>query len=135
MRVILLANIKKLGHVGEEVKVRAGYSRNYLIPQGKALPATAQNRAVFEAQRAEYEKSAQEAMVKAQEKVTLLEKLGTVQLKAKASDEGKLFGSVGTREIAAAVSEKGVELNKSQIDLPSGPIRELGEYDVVIYFL
>ena len=130
MQVILLDKIKNLGDLGAVVDVRAGYGRNYLIPQGKALPATKENLAVVEERRAELQKQAEEALSAAQARV---EKLAEAQVTigAKAGDEGKLFGSIGTRDIADAISaQTGVEVEKAEVKLPNGALRVTGEFDI-----
>ena len=132
MQVILLENIGRLGGIGDQVDVKAGYGRNYLIPLGKAIPATEANVAKFEERRAELEAAAADKLTAAQGRAKLIEELGTITIMANASDEGKLFGSVGTREIAEAITEAGQELNKSEVVLPEGTIREVGEFDVDI---
>jgi large subunit ribosomal protein L9 len=134
MDVILLEKVENLGKLGDRVKVRPGYGRNFLIPSGKATPATAENIKYFEERRAELEKVAQEALAQAQARLEALEKLATVTISAKAGDEGKLFGSIGTTDIADAVSKAGVEVEKKEVRLPSGPIRAVGEYDIEIHF-
>ena len=129
MNVILLERIGKLGDLGDEVVVRAGYARNYLIPQGKAVRATAENRAVFEERRAELERIANERLGEARDRAAQLADM-SVTLVVKAGDEGKLYGSVGTQDIAEAVTAKGVEVEKSEVRLPEGPIRSVGEYEI-----
>lgn len=132
MQVILLEKIKNLGELGSVVDVRAGYGRNFLIPQGKALPATKDNLATVEARRAELEKEAAAQLAAANERATRLAEL-SVTLGAKAGDEGKLFGSVGTRDIAEAVSaQAGVEVEKAEVKLPHGALRTTGEFEVDI---
>ncbi len=131
MQVILLETIKNLGDLGAVVDVRSGYGRNFLIPQGKALPATKTNLAEVEARRAELEKAAAEQLGAAQERAEKLNE-ATVTIAAKAGDEGKLFGSVGTRDIAEALTAAGCEVDKSEVRLPEGVIRELGEYEIMI---
>ncbi len=129
MEVILLERVGRLGTVGDRVDVRSGYGRNYLLPQGKAITATPTNIAEFEARRAELERSAGE---KKQYAVTRAEKLAEliVTIAANAGDEGKLFGSIGARDIADAVTAAGIEVAKSEVKLPSGTLREVGEYDI-----
>ncbi len=133
MEVILLEKIGKLGALGDKVTVKSGYGRNYLIPQGKAVPATADNVATFEARRAELETNAAEAVAAAEVRAGRLQELGQVTIEANAGEEGKLFGSVGTRDIADAVTAAGVELNKAEIRLPEGTLREVGEYEVSVH--
>jgi large subunit ribosomal protein L9 len=132
MEVILLENIGNLGGLGDKVTVKAGFGRNYLIPQGKAVPATTDNIAEFEARRAELERSAAETLTLAQTRAETLAALGVVTITANAGEEGKLFGSIGTRDIADAVTAAGCELDKSEVRLPDGALRELGEYSVAI---
>jgi large subunit ribosomal protein L9 len=129
MNVILLERLANLGDLGEEVAVKPGFARNYLIPQGKAVRATNDNRQVFEARRAELEKLANERMGEAQQRAAQLEGM-TLTIVVKAGDEGKLYGSVGTQDIADAVIAKGVEIEKSEVRLPEGTIRVLGDYDI-----
>ena len=129
MNVILLDRIGNLGDLGEEVSVRAGFARNYLIPQGKAVRATAENRAVFEERRAELERDANEKLAQAQDRAAGLADMA-VTIVVKAGEEGKLYGSVGTQDIADAVTAKGVVVEKSEIRLPEGVIRDLGEYEI-----
>jgi large subunit ribosomal protein L9 len=129
MEVILLETIHNLGQLGDKVKVRPGYGRNFLIPQGKAVFATPENVEKFEAQRAELEKVQAEALTKAQERA---DKLNTVSITIarKASGEGKLFGSVSTIDIAEAVTATGNELAKQEVLLPDGPFRSIGTFEV-----
>ena len=131
MDVILLEKIRNVGDLGEKVEVRAGYGRNYLIPYGKALPATKNNLVEFEARRAELEQAAAEKLGIAQARAEKLAGL-TVIIEAQAADEGKLYGSLNVREIADAITSAGVELEKSEVDLPEGAIRMVGEHDVSI---
>ena len=132
MQVILLEKIRNLGALGENVKVKSGYGRNYLIPQGKAVYATPENIAKFEVRRAELEKAAAELVKAAEVRKEALAALGVVTFTAKAGDEGKLFGSIGTRDIAALVTNAGVEISKSEVHLPNGVLRQIGEYDIEI---
>ncbi len=132
MEVILLENVKKLGVLGSRVQVRAGYGRNFLIPKGKAVPATTANVASFDARRAELERQSAEKLALAQGRGQKLQEL-VVTLAVKAGDEGKLFGSVGTRDIADAISKAGVAVDKSEVRLPNGPLRNTGEYMVDIH--
>ncbi len=132
MEVILLENISNLGNLGDTVKVKAGFGRNYLIPQGKAVPANEANTAEFEARRAELEAAAATQLAQAEARVEAINALGTVTITAKAGEEGKLFGSVGTRDIADAVVAAGCEIDKSEVRLPEGALRELGEYEIAI---
>ncbi len=129
MNVILMERIGNLGDLGDEVTVRPGFARNFLIPQGKAVRATNENRTVFEARRAELEKAANERLGEAQGRAAKLEGMA-VTVVVKAGEEGKLYGSVGTQDIADAVTAKGVEIEKSEVRLPEGVIRAVGEYEV-----
>ena len=132
MDVILLEKVGKLGNIGDKINVKAGYGRNYLIPQGKAVFATAENMAEFEARRAELEAAAADQLSQAQARAAKLEALDTVTIAANAGDEGKLFGSIGTRDIADAVTAAGVDVAKSEVKLPEGALREIGEFDIDI---
>ena len=130
MEVILLENIGNLGGLGDKVDVKAGFGRNYLIPQGKAVPATEENTAQFEARRAELEAAAATALTAAQTRAESINALGLITIHANAGEEGKLFGSVGTRDIAEAVTAAGAEIDKSEVRLPEGALRDLGEYEI-----
>lgn len=130
MEVILLEKNRNLGELGDQVKVRAGYGRNFLIPQGKAVPATEENVKHFEARRAELEQAAAAKLGAAEARVAKLEELGSVTIPAKAGDEGKLFGSVGTRDIAEAITAAGVDVAKAEVLLPTGAIRNTGDYEI-----
>lgn len=132
MEVILLKKVGHLGSLGEKVSVRSGYGRNYLIPSGYAVPATEANLKAFEESRAELEKEASESQAAAESRREKLEGL-TVTVARKAGDEGKLFGSVGTQDIAVAVKEMGMELEKQEVRLPEGPFRAAGEYEVTLH--
>ena len=132
MEVILLENIGNLGALGDTVDVKPGYGRNFLIPQGKAVPATQDNLAKFETRRAELEAAATETLAAAQARGEALTALEAVNIAATAGEEGKLFGSVGTRDIDQALSAAGCEVDKSEVRLPEGVIRELGEYEIMI---
>lgn len=132
MDVILLEKIKGLGSLGNKVSVKPGYGRNFLIPQGKALPATAKNLADFEARRAELERQEAAALAAAQARAEALAQL-TVTIASKSGDEGKLFGSVGNRDIAEAVTAAGVAIEKHEVRLPEGALRNTGEYEVTVY--
>ncbi len=132
MEVILLENVANLGDLGDKVTVKSGYGRNFLIPQRKAVPATADNISQFEVRRAELEKVANEKLVLAQARATQIEALD-ITLTAKAGDEGKLFGSITVRDIADAIVAAGIEFEKSEVRLPDGPIRELGQFEVDIH--
>ena len=132
MEVILLENISKLGKLGETVNVKAGFGRNFLIPQGKAVHATEANTAEFETRRAELEAAADSQLAAAQQRADAINELGLVTITAIAGEEGKLFGSVGTRDISEAIAALGCEVDKSEVRLPDGPMRELGEYEIAI---
>ncbi len=131
MEVILLEKIANLGNLGDKVAVKAGYARNFLLPFGKATPATAENVAAFEARRAELEKLAAEKKAEADARAAQLAEL-TVTIAANAGEEGKLFGSIGTRDIADDVPAAGVAIEKSEVRLPDGALRNVGEFDVVV---
>lgn len=131
MEVILLEKIGNLGNLGDKVKVKAGYGRNFLLPTGKAVPATSANVQEFEARRAELEKAAQEKMAAAQSRADELEGK-TFTVSAKAGDEGKLFGSIGAKDIADLIVAAGTEVSKSEVRLPEGPLRTTGQFEVGI---
>ena len=132
MEVILLENISNLGVLGDKVNVKAGFGRNYLVPHGKAVPATAANTAEFEARRADLEAAASATQSAAETRAEAINALGLISIPANAGEEGKLFGSVGTRDIAEAVNAAGCEIDKSEVRLPDGALRELGEYEIAI---
>ncbi len=132
MEVILLEKVENLGNLGDRVKVRPGYGRNFLIPSGKATPATEEHIKAFEARRAELEKAAADTLAKAEARRDQLVGL-SITIRAKAGDEGKLFGSVGTTDIAAAITATGVELERSEVRLPEGAFRQIGEYSVPVH--
>jgi large subunit ribosomal protein L9 len=131
MEVILLEKIANLGNLGDKVTIKAGYGRNYLVPQGKAVPATASKIAEFEVRRAELEQAALEKFHAAQARATALGKLEIV-IAHKAGDEGRLFGSVGTHTIADAITATGVAVAKHEVRLPHGAIRHIGDFDIDI---
>jgi large subunit ribosomal protein L9 len=131
MQLILLEKVLNLGDLGDQVNVKAGYGRNFLVPQGKAVPATPENIAMFEERRAELEAVESEKLSSAEARRASLEEV-VIELYANASDEGKLYGSVGPREIAIAVTEKGLPLEKSEVIMGEGPIQMTGEHDVVV---
>jgi len=131
MEVILLEKIANLGALGDRVTVKAGYGRNYLIPQAKAVAATADNVEAFESRRAELEKEAAQILSAAEARATAVAAL-ELTISANAGEEGKLFGSVGARDIAQAAADAGVELDRSEIRLPDGPVREVGEYAIEV---
>jgi large subunit ribosomal protein L9 len=132
MEVILLENIGNLGGLGDKVDVKSGYGRNYLIPQGKAVPATANNLAEFETRRAELEAAAAATRTAAETRAAAINELGLISIPANAGEEGKLFGSIGTRDIAEALTAAGCEVDKAEVRLPEGALRDLGEYEVTI---
>src|SRR5690606_13477267 len=132
MEVILLQKVDNLGGLGDKVKVRAGFGRNYLIPQGLAKPATPENVAEFEARRAELEKAAADALAAAEARKEKLEGL-EVSITSKSGGEGKLFGSIGTVDIADAVTAMGHELERREVRMPEGPIRTTGEHEVELH--
>lgn len=131
MNVILLEKVGKLGGLGDKISVKAGYGRNFLIPYGKAVPATKDNIASFEVRRAELEKAAIAKLAEAQARANKLQEL-KVSIAANAGDEGKLFGSIGTADVADAVTAAGVAISKSEVRMPNGAIREVGEFAVNI---
>ena len=132
MEVILLEKIRNLGALGDTVKVKPGYGRNFLVPKGRAVYATAGNVEKFEARRAELEKVAAEKTAAALARQEKLAALQVITIVSKAGEEGKLFGSVGTRDIAEAVTKAGVEICKSEVHLPTGLLRQIGEYDIEV---
>ena len=131
MEVILLERVKKLGDLGDTVKVKPGYGRNFLLPQGKALPATDANRKVFEARKADLIKKSSDSLNAAKLRA---EALGgkTVVIKALSAEQGKLYGSVGPADVVRAAAEQGIEIRKSEIDIASGVIRQTGSYDIAL---
>lgn len=131
MEVILLEKIANLGGLGDKVSIKAGYARNYLVPQGKAVSATADKIKEFEARRAELEKVAAEKLAAAQTRENALNKVEIV-ISHKAGDEGKLFGSVGTQNIADAITAAGVKIEKHEVRMPDGVIRHIGSYEIDI---
>ena len=130
MQIILLDKVANLGSLGDQVNVKAGYARNFLVPQGKAVPATKKNIEFFEARRAELEAKLADVLKAAEEKAASINALTKITIVSKAGDEGRLFGSIGTRDIADAVKARGIEVTKSEVRLPNGVIRVLGEYEV-----
>ena len=131
MELILLEKVRNLGNLGDKVKVKPGYGRNYLLPQGKAVPVNAANLEAFEKRRAEYEAKAKDQLSGAEGRKAKLEGV-SVTIAANASPEGKLYGSVGPREIAEALQAAGQDVNKGEVIQGEGPIRHTGEFDVVI---
>lgn len=132
MEIILLKNIGGLGALGDKVKVRPGYGRNYLIPGGFAVPATAANLEAFEARRAELEREAAASLASAQSRKASLEGM-RITIARRAGDEGRLFGSVGAQDIAAALKAAGVDVTKQEVRLPAGPFRTTGEFEVMLH--
>jgi large subunit ribosomal protein L9 len=132
MEVILLEKVANLGDLGDRVNVRPGYGRNYLIPQGKAVVATAEKLAEFEKRRADLEKKVGEQLTAAQARAEAIGQL-SITISRKAGDEGRLFGSVSAKDIADAASEAGVEVLKQEVRLPSGPIRQTGDYEIAVH--
>jgi large subunit ribosomal protein L9 len=132
MQLILLQNVTNLGKLGDKVNVKPGYGRNFLVPQGKATPATAANLAEFEAKRAEYEAKAKSQLEGAEGRKAALEG-AEVTISANASTEGKLYGSIGPREIAEALTKIGHKVEKSEVVLGEGPLRRTGEHEVLVH--
>jgi len=132
VEVILLKNVAKLGVLGDRVRFRSGYGRNYLIPRGFAVSATPENQKAFEARRAELERAAAEALAAAEARKAQFDGL-TLTIARKVGDEGRLFGSVGAADIVEAAREAGLELAKSEVRLPDGPFRAIGEYEVRLH--
>lgn len=130
MQIILLDKVANLGSLGDQVNVKAGYARNFLIPQGKAVPATKKNVEFFETQRAELEAKLTDALKAAEERAAEINALVKVTIASKAGDEGRLFGSIGTRDIADAVKARGINVSKSEVRLPNGVLRTVGEHEV-----
>jgi len=131
MELILLEKVRNLGNLGDKVKVKPGYGRNYLLPQGKAVRVNAENLAAFEARRAEYEAKANKLLTDAEARKAKLADV-TVTIAANASPEGKLYGSVGPREIAEALQAAGHDIHKGEVIQGEGPIRHIGEFDVLV---
>ena len=131
MEIILLEKVRNLGNLGDQVKVKSGFARNYLIPYGKAVTANEANRAKFEAQRAELEKVQADALGKAQSRAEKMTGY-TVQIVRKVSEEGKLFGSVGIRDICDAMEQAGFELERSEVHLDRGPLKEIGDHEISV---
>ena len=133
MEVILMENVENLGAVGDKVNVKSGFARNYLVPQGKAKMATAANLAEFEAQRAELEKAAAEALQAAEARKSQIEALGVIEVTARVGSEGKLFGSIGVADVCDAIAALDVTVEKSEIRMPEGALRVVGEHVVDIH--
>ncbi len=132
MKLILLQKVVNLGSLGDTVSVKPGYGRNYLVPQGKAVPATAANIAMFEAKRADFEAKAKALSDDAESRRSALDGV-SVTIKANASTEGKLYGSVGPRDIAEALTAAGHKVGKSEVVMGEGPLRHIGEHDVIVH--
>ena len=132
MELILIQKVKNLGNLGDKVRVKPGYGRNFLVPQGKAVSANATNLAEFEKRRAEYEAKANQQLSAADARKEQLEGK-SITIKANASPEGKLFGSVGPRDIADAFTAAGIAIEKSEVVMGEGPIRHIGEFEVQIH--
>ena len=132
MEVILLQKVANLGNIGDKVRVKPGYGRNFLLPQGKAALATTANVAKFEERRAELERHAADELSRAQKRATQLENF-KLALTAKAGNEGKLFGSIGTADIAEACTAQGHKLARAEVRLPTGPLRTVGEHVVALH--
>ena len=129
MEVILLDKLGKLGELGDQVSVKPGYGRNYLVPYGLAVPATKANVEAFETRRAELEANAAERQAEAERRAEELSEI-ELSLVARAGDEGKLFGSIGPRDLADAIAQAGIDVARSEVRMPLGPIRQTGEYDI-----
>ena len=132
MEIILLEKVRNLGKLGDKLNVKSGYARNFLVPEGKAVFATKANIEAFEARKIELEKAQAENLQAAQARADKVNALGIITIASAAGEEGKLFGSIGVRDIAEAVTTAGLELERSEVSLPDGPIRALGEYEVDI---
>ncbi|BBL75211.1 50S ribosomal protein L9 [Methylomagnum ishizawai] len=131
MEIILLEKITNLGNLGDKVTVKPGYGRNYLIPHGKAVAATAAKLAEFEQRRAELERKAAETTAAAEARAQAIGEI-IITISQKAGEEGRLYGSIGTKDIADAASHAGIEIHKNEVRLPAGPIRHTGEYEVTV---
>ncbi|MGP1923564.1 MAG: 50S ribosomal protein L9 [Arsenophonus sp. NEOnobi-MAG3] len=130
MQIILLDKVSNLGSLGDKVDVKTGYARNYLVPQGKAVHANKKNIEFFKVRRAELEAKLADILAVAKGRAEKINSLATIIIVSKAGDEGKLFGSIGSRDIAQAVTAAGVEVMKSEIRLPNGVLRTVGEHEV-----
>lgn len=133
MEVILLENIENLGSVGDKVSVKAGFARNYLVPHGKAKLATAENLAEFEAQRAELERAAAEALAEAEQRKSAIEAMDAIEISARVGSEDKLFGSIGVADICDAAEAMGVMIEKKEVRMPEGALRTVGEHVIDIH--
>ena len=132
MDVILLQKVANLGNIGDRVKVKSGYGRNFLLPKGRATLATPDNVARFEARREELEKLAREQLSSAEERATALKEY-KLTITAKAGTEGKLFGSIGTSDIAEALTKQGFKIERSEVRMPNGPLRMVGDHSVGLH--
>jgi large subunit ribosomal protein L9 len=132
MEVILLEKVENLGNIGDQVNVKSGYGRNFLLPKGKATLATAENIAIFDARRAELEAKQAEELAAGQARADKLEGL-SLSVTVKSGPEGKLYGSLGTIDIVEAVGAEGIEIDRSEVRLPDGPLRAVGEFDIEIH--
>jgi large subunit ribosomal protein L9 len=130
MQVILLEKVQKLGNLGDEVSVKAGFGRNFLVPKGKALPANKRNREKFEERRAELEAAAAKLLAEAEARKAKLEAAGDLNIMANAGVEGKLFGSITAADIADALNEAGADVDRNEVRLPTGALRHTGEYNI-----
>ncbi|WP_225639307.1 50S ribosomal protein L9 [Candidatus Profftia sp. (ex Adelges kitamiensis)] len=130
MQVILLDKISNLGNLGDTVQVKSGYARNFLLPQGKAVPATKKNIELFEERRSKFEQKIADLLVSAQTRADMINKLNTITIHSKAGDGGKLFGSIGARDIVNAVIAAGVQVSKNEVRLLNGVLRYIGNYEV-----
>ncbi len=133
MEVILMENVENLGHVGDKVNVKSGFARNYLVPHGKAKMATVANLAEFEASRAELEKAAAEALQAAQTRKQEIDALSAIEVVARVGAEGKLFGSIGVADVSDAIATLGVTVEKSELRMPEGALRNVGEHIIDIH--
>jgi len=132
MQVILLDKVANLGSLGDKVSVKAGYARNFLVPKGFAAPATKENIEIFKARHVELEAKLADVLAAAHARADKINELGSVTVASKAGDEGKLFGSIGTRDIADAITAAGIKVAKSEVRLPNGVLRTIGDHDVSI---
>lgn len=133
MEVILQEDVRRLGNLGEQVRVKPGYARNYLLPKGIAVRATKANIEAFEARRAELEKKAAEVRQAAEKRAAGIAATGTITLKRKATEEGKLFGAIAASDVADSITEKGAEVERKEVTFPDGVIREIGEFQVEVH--
>ncbi|MCH9757286.1 MAG: 50S ribosomal protein L9 [Gammaproteobacteria bacterium] len=131
MHVILLDKVKNLGNLGDVVDVKAGYGRNFLIPEKKAVFATPENKVVFEKRRAEFEKKAQQEFAKAEQRAAQLNDV-TLVIEVQATDEGKLYGSIGVAEVSEALAARSIEVDKREVMMPEGPLQSIGEYTLAL---